>query len=78
MDPGQRDEGSRGGFKNLEFSGLLLQNQVIPSSWLVEESSEGWAGDSFSWADLPGGQGCCSPMQSLGVNFKGSLFLREM
>lgn len=55
MDPGQRDKSSGGGFESPELARLLLQNQVIPASWLVEESGERWSGDGFSWADLPRG-----------------------
>ena len=48
MEQSQRDEKSRGGFQSLEFATLLLQSQVIPTAWLVEDSGERWPGDGFS------------------------------
>lgn len=48
MEHSQRDEKSRGGFQSLEFATLLLQSQVIPTAWLVEDSGERWPGDGFS------------------------------
>lgn len=72
----------RVGYRRLGFASLLLENQVIPTAWILEDSGGRRPGDGFRWgcgADLPRGspgQGRCSPMHNLGGNFKMMLFLK--